>query len=326
MRKICTAVIVAMTAALTNPLQAKDKITYAHLIDPSLEGLLYAINTGIVKSSTVEVDAKALAIPALIQSTPTKRFDVIMNAVMAIPLAKKRGLNLVVLSTALRAGAGREGGSVWVKADSPYKSVKDLKGKTIGNYALRATGTTWIRIALWKAHGMNVSYEGGDMKWVQLPAPTLLGALETGRIDASTLIHAQAYAASKSGKYRTVAETSKDIYKLFGIDTVSAVNVSYPEKLKARPAAFKEFNRMLKASVDYAVANPKKVGQAISKTNKISPEFFAVWMKRFAFFPAVVSKSDMKSMETVWQNAKEMGIIKKYPAASSVVWEHAIRE
>ena len=38
------------------------------------------------------------------------------------------------------------------------------------------------------------------------------------------------------------------------------------------------------------------------------------------------SKSDMKSMETVWQNAKEMGIIKKYPAASSVVWEHAIRE
>ena len=175
MRKICTAVIVAMTAALTNPLQAKDKITYAHLIDPSLEGLLYAINTGIVKSSTVEVDAKALAIPALIQSTPTKRFDVIMNAVMAIPLAKKRGLNLVVLSTALRAGAGREGGSVWVKADSPYQSVKDLKGKTIGNYALRATGTTWIRIALWKAHGMNVSYEGGDMKWVQLPAPTLLG-------------------------------------------------------------------------------------------------------------------------------------------------------
>lgn len=164
------------------------------------------------------------------------------------------------------------------------------------------------------------------MNWVQLPAPTLLGALETGRIDAATLIHAQAYAASKSGKYRTVAETSKDIYKLFGIDTVSAVNVSYPEKLKARPAAFKEFNRMLKASVDYAVANPKKVGQAISKTNKISPEFFAVWMKRFAFFPAVVSKSDMKSMETVWQNAKEMGIIKKYPAASSVVWEHAIRE
>ena len=54
------------------------------------------IKNNIVKSKTVEVDAKALAIPALIQSTPTKRFDVIMNAVMAIPLAKKRCLDLVV--------------------------------------------------------------------------------------------------------------------------------------------------------------------------------------------------------------------------------------
>ena len=326
MKRLITSFMLIALVALPGTAYTKEKITYAHLIDPSLEGLLYAIKNNIVKSKTVEVDAKALAIPALIQSTPTKRFDVIMNAVMAIPLAKKRGLDLVVLSTALRAGAAREGGSVWVKADSPYKTAKDLKGKTIGNYALRATGTTWIRIALWKAHGLNVSYKGGDMKWVQLPAPTLLGALETGRIDAATLIHAQAYQASKSGKYRTVAETSKDIYRLFGVDTVSAVNVSYPEKLKARPEAFKEFNRMLKASVDYAVANSKKVGEAIGKTNKISPEFFQAWLTRFSFFPAVVSKADMKSMETVWQNAKEMGIIKKFPSANSVVWKHAIKE
>jgi len=326
MKKLMILVILGLVTIIPNQSQAKEKITYAHLIDPSLEGLLYAIKNNIVKSNSVTVDTKALAIPALIQSTPTKRFDVIMNAVMAIPLAKKRGLDLVVLSTALRAGATREGGSVWVKASSPYKTMKDLKGKTIGNYALRATGTTWIRIALWKAHGMNVSYKGGDMNWVQLPAPTLLGALETGRIDAATLIHSQAYVASKSGKYRTIAETSKDIYKLFGIDTVSAVNVSYPEKLKARPAAFKEFNRMLKASVDYAVANPMKVGKAIGKTNKISPDFFKAWLTRFSFFPAVVSSKDIKAMETVWQNAKEMGIIKKFPAGESVVWKHAIRE
>ena len=31
-------------------------------------------------------------------------------------------------------------------------------------------------------------------------------------------------------------------------------------------------------------------------------------------------------METVWRNAKEMGIIKKVPKASEVIWKHAIRE
>ena len=135
MKRLITSFMLIALVALPGTAYTKEKITYAHLIDPSLEGLLYAIKNNIVKSKTVEVDAKALAIPALIQSTPTKRFDVIMNAVMAIPLAKKRGLDLVVLSTALRAGAAREGGSVWVKADSPYKTAKDLKGKTIGNYA-----------------------------------------------------------------------------------------------------------------------------------------------------------------------------------------------
>ena len=50
-----------------------------------------------------------------------------MNAVMSIPRAQARGLELVVLSTALRAPPGREGGAIWVKADSPYRTVADLK-------------------------------------------------------------------------------------------------------------------------------------------------------------------------------------------------------
>lgn len=320
------AATLAATVALAGSAQAKEKITYAYLLDPSLEGVLYAIKSGKVTSDKIEIDAKALSIPALIQSTPAKRFDVIMNAVMAIPFAKKRGLDLVVLSTALRSAPGRLGAGIWVKKDSPYKSLADLKGKTIGNYALRATGTTWIRIALWKKHGANVSYKGGDFNWVQVQAPALLTALASGRVDAATLIHAQAFKAHKSGKYRVVAYTNKDIRELFGVDSVAAVNVTYPEKLKARPAAFREFNRMLRESVLYAVKNAEEVGKAISKTQKISPAFFKAWLADYSYFPGAVSDQDMKAMETVWQNAKEMGIIKKVPRAKDVVWEHAIRE
>lgn len=320
------AVVLTLSAPAQSPAQSKEKITYAYLIEPAMEGILHAIKTGIVKSDLIEIKASSLGIPALIQSTPTRRYDVIMNAVMSIPRAQAKGLELVILSTALRSPAGREGGAVWVKADSPYRTVADLKGKTIGNVALRSTGTTWQRIALWKKYGVNVSYKGGDFRWVQMPAPALLGALETGRVDAASLIHSQAYKADKSKRYRVIAYTSRDIYELYGVDVVPAVNVSYPDKLKARPAAFKEFNRMLKASVDYAVANPRKVGQAISKEHNISPEFFEAWLTRFSFFPATVSKGDVKAYETVWQGAKELGILKSYPKAESVIWEHAIRE
>ena len=83
---------------------------------------------------------------------------------------------------------------------------------------------------------------------------------------------------------------------------------------------------MLKASVDYAVANPRKVGQAISKEYNISPEFFEAWLQRFSISPGIVSKADVKAMETIWNGAKEMGILKKFPKGESVIWEHAIRE
>ena len=326
MKRLLLGTLAAVALVAAPGAGAKEKITYAYLIEPAMEGVLYGIKSGVVKSDLIEIEMSSLGIPALIQSTPTRRYDVIMNAVMSIPRAQARRLQLVVLSTALRSPAGREGGAIWVKADSPYKTVADLKGKRMGNVALQSTGTTWQRIALWKKHGINVSYKGGDFKWVQMPAPALLGALEAGRVDAAGLIHSQAYKADKSGKYRVVAYTSRDIHELFGVDVVPAVNVSYPNKLKARPAAFKEFNRMLKASVDYALANRRKVGEAISKEHNISPDFFEAWLTRFSFFPATVSKADAKAFETVWQGAKELGILKSYPKAETVIWEHAIRD
>lgn len=318
------ALAIGLTASV--PVQAKEKITYAYLIDPAIEGILYGIKSGKVTSDTVEIDATPLSIPALIQSTTTKQYDVIMNAVLSIPRALDKGLRMEVLSTALRSDLGGESGGVWVKADGPYKTLGDLKGKTVGDSALQSTGTSWTRIALWKKHHINVSYDNGDFKWVQMPSSALLGALQSGRVDGANLIHLQAFEALKSGKYVSLLPTAKDIHELFGVQQVSAVNVSYPEKLNARPEAFKEFDRMLKASVDYANAHTAEIGKAIAEKFHISPDFFGWWLKSYSTFPAVVSKGDLKAMEVVWQNAQELHLMGKYPKAESVVWKYAIRE
>ena len=249
-----------------------------------------------------------------------------MNAVLSIPRALEKGLRLEVLSTALRSVDGAESGAMWVKAGGPYKTLADLKGKTVGDSALQSTGTTWTRIALLKAHNVNVSYDNGDFKWVQMPSAALLGALESGRVDAANLIHLQAFEAIRSGKYVSLLATARDVRKLFGVAQVSAVNVGYPEKLDARPEAFKEFDRMLKASVDYADAHPREVGEAIAKEYKISPAFFGWWLRNYSTFPGVVSEGDLKSMEVVWENARQLGMMGKYPKAESVVWKNAIRE
>ena len=313
--KLASLPIALAVAGLVSITQAsaKEKITYAYLADPALEGVLYAIKNGIVKSDKIAIEASALQIPALISSTPAKKYDVIMNAVMAIPFAKRRGLDLVVLSSALRSAKGRLGAGIWVKKDSPYKTLADLKGKKIGSYSLRATGTTWIRIALAKKYNVNVSYKGGDFSWVQIPAPAL--------------IHAQAYSARKTGNYRVLAWTNKDIKEMFGVDSLSAVNVTYPDKLKARPDAFREFNRMMHESVKYAVANADKVGAAIAKnTAKIEPGYFKAWINDYSYFPGAVSAEDKKAMTLVWSQSKDMGILKKVPDVEKAIWQDAIKE
>ena len=154
-----------------------------------------------------------------------------------------------------------------------------------------------------------------------MPASELLGALQTGRIDAANLIHLQAFEALKSGEYKPLLPTAEDIVSLFRVEQVSAVNVGYPERLDAHPDDYKEFDRMIKASVDYGNAHTAEVGKAIADQFHISPEFFGWWLKTYSIFPGVVGSGDLKSMEVVWENAKALGLMQNYPKAESVIWK-----
>ena len=191
-----------------------------------------------------------------------------MTAVIAIPPATARGLELRVLSTALQQSPAGEGAGVWVKSDSPIKNPKELKGKTLGSYALRSTGYTQVRLALINKYGLNAALEGGDVKQVEIQAPNLPGALAAGQIDAATLIHSQAFRALKSGEFRPIAETGRDNIEAFGMRFISALNVSYPERLAQRPDAFKEFDRMFRESVRYALAHRDEVFGAVGKQDQ----------------------------------------------------------
>jgi NitT/TauT family transport system substrate-binding protein len=304
---------------------AKEKITYAYLLDPAYDAVTWAMSNGKVTSDHVEVEARGLAIPQLIQATSAKQYDVIMTAVIAVPPAKERGLELRVLSNALQQSPKGEGAGIWVKSDSPIKNPKELKGKSLGSYALRSTGYTQVRLALIHKYGLNAALEGGDLKQVEIQAPNLPGALAAGQIDAATLIHSQAFRALKSGEFRAIAETGRDNIETFGMRFISALNVSYPERLTQRPDAFKEFDRMFRDSVRYALAHRDEVFGAVSKTSNLPPEFFEWWFDKSSDVPGTFDESHAKIIDKFYQLSKEIGMIKSYPDIRTVVWEHALR-
>ncbi|HEY1505171.1 MAG TPA: MqnA/MqnD/SBP family protein [Stellaceae bacterium] len=317
----------AFAVLLAVPAAAKDTITFAYLLDPAYDAVVWPLTHSKVTSDTIDVQVKSLDIPALLQATGAKTYDVVMTAAIGVPQAKSRGLELSIMATALRNQQhGGKGGSIYVKADSPYKTMTDLKGKTMATQSLPSTGTTLMRIGLWKTYGMNVSYDGGDMRWVEVPATAMPGALLTGRIDAAGLTHSEAYNASKSQDFRVVANLDDAINKAIGEPAVVAILAGYPEKLAAKPAAYKEFARMVKASADYTRAHVDEVAAAMGKETKMEPAFFSDWLNEYTQVPMVVSADDVKAIQRLWELSKELGIIKEYPPAESMIWKDAIRE
>ena len=312
---------------LTRPglAQAKGKVTYAYLLDPAYDAVTWAMTNGKVTSDLVTVEARGLAIPQLIQATSAKQFDVIMTAVIALPPAAARGLELRIMSTALQQAAAGEGAGVWVKKDSAIQRPQDLKGKALGSYGLRSTGYTQVRLALIHKYGLNAALEGGDLRQLEIQAPNLPAALAAGQIDAATLIHSQAFRALKSGEFRPIAETGRDNIELYGMRFISALNVAYPERLAQRPDAFREFNRMFRESVRYALAHRDEVFGAVGAQNNLPPEFFTWWFEKSSDVPATFEESHAQAIMKLYELSREIGMIQNFPDVRTLVWEQALR-
>lgn len=305
---------------------SKETVTFGYLADPSHEAVLWALRNGKIKSDKIDVQASGLQISALIQATSARTYDVIETAAMAIPRAREHGLDLKIMGPGLRYHSSGEGAGIWVRKDSPIKSVADLKGKKLAVYSLGSAGITLVRIALHDVYGMNVSLKGGDIDFVEMPAPAMPAALATDKVDAATLIHAQAYKAMQTSEFKAIAQTAQDLNDKLHLRMVSAVLAGYGDKLKANPEIYREFQRALYESMWYAKSHPQEVFPAVGKQFNIDPDFFNVWFNKFSDFPVVLSDDDVKAIGLLWEKAKELDILKSYPPVEQAIWDKTLTE
>jgi NitT/TauT family transport system substrate-binding protein len=322
MKRLLMAAIAATTLAI--PAWAKETIKFAHLADPSHQAMMWALNNGKVTSDLIEVEADALQIPALIQATVARSYDVVQTAGMAIPRARARGLDLRIIGTSLRYHEAGEGADIWVAPDSPLQSAEDLKGKKLAVYSLGSSGITLVRIALANAHGLNVDLEDGDIEFVEMPPPGMPAALASGNVDAATLIHAQAYEAQNTDAFRSIVSTAPDNFEQFGVRMVSAVLAGYGEKLEADPELYREFLRVLHESVEYAKNNPDEVFAAVAAETDTDAAFFERWFAEFSDFPVLMTEDDLKAIQILWDEAAKLGLLENVPPVAETVWSETL--
>jgi len=306
------------------PLAAKTKLSFAFVTDPTHEMYVYALHQGKVRSDTLDLELVTLAIPALVQGFLGRQYDVVETSMISIPRAVERGLNVSLLFTALGRLSPGPTLDIWVKRDSPVQSIQELKGKKIAVFGLGSTALTMIRVALAKEHGLNVELQGGDFQFLELPTAVIPAALERGEVEAGCLLYAQVFDAQQTGNYRSIYSGTGVLQKSAGARMVLPVIVGYPDKIAKDEAAYREFNRLLAASVRYAVANAQEVAAAVAKTSNVSADFLLNVLNGIANFKTPVEEDDIKALEYFWGAAKDVGLLKSTVPARGLVWAPAM--
>ena len=317
--KTLTGALLAALALGAAPAMAKDVVTLVHPTDPIFEASVWPIQNGKVTSDKIDLQVSFTSIRAVIHAVGTKQFDLVPMVTNILPKLSARGVPVKIIATNQRFSVKGGGTRLFVAANSPIKSIADLKGKTIGVTSMRSSGVTGVRIMLSELYHANVATEGGDYKWVEMPLAVLRTALTSGRIDAAVFSNQYAYKALHGKDFRLLLD--KDLNDAVHAQVPGTVILGYTDKLAARPADFVEAARLLKASADYVASHQDEVFGAVAKKNDIDPAYLKWYYASYATIPYDLTKGDLKGIEAFWGALKKLHMLKKTPPVESLVWD-----
>jgi NitT/TauT family transport system substrate-binding protein len=312
------ALCVTMGISASAFAQTKPVVTFAFTNEITYEPYIYAIKAGKVTSNAVEVRLLPTAIPALLQATGTKQFDLLETSPLLLANALSRGLDARIAGT---AGIVRGGRYVIVKKDSPIKSAADLKGKSLGATALASTLVAHLRAVFRRQNGFDVGLENGDIKWVELPLATLPGAVLRNQIDSAFVIHIPSLKAINSGEFRVIVDVTKSYHQLFGVDPLTSVLATYDSKIKEKGDALRAAVELLRSSAAYFASHADEVLTAVAKEHGMDEKELRTVSRDWYDVRFTLNADDKKMIESIWQVGTDIGSIKAAPKVDSVLWQ-----
>jgi NitT/TauT family transport system substrate-binding protein len=268
--------------------------------------ITYAGNLGYFKDAGLDVQIQLMQsgpviAPAVIGGT----LDVGAANIASIAAARERGLLLKFFAPAGLATPQTLTDVVMVKKDSPIKTYADLDGKTVAIVATKTMQDAAFRLLIDK--------HGGDSKTVKLieiPFPEMIGALDTGRVDAaipSEPFTSQGLADNRvlGGVYASMPGT----ILVFGFFATDAW-------LQAHPDLAVKFAGAIRKAAVWANAHPAESSQMLVAFTKLDPQLAAT-MRRAVYATSL----DPSMLQPVLDNAVRYGMLEKPIDASELIWQ-----
>jgi NitT/TauT family transport system substrate-binding protein len=315
------AVLALLGALHPNVGAAAETVKLGTTADPAYDAAVWALANGKVSDPSVTISVAALPMARNPQATMEEEFNVSVAGILSVPALAEQGVHMKILATAYRYNPEGHADDIWVMKDSPYKTMADLKGKTIATQGMENQGTTSLRTVIAEKYGLNPLPIGGDFKWVELPPPQLEPALQTGKIDASIIGTVPAFMAEKRATYRSILHGSKELADLYGGPMPSIVWVAYDDDLKKRPDTYVTVTRLLRQSAEYMMAHQDEVFASVAPRYKMNVADMKEWFNSYASMPSAMTATDRDIYEKAWQAGAKLGLLQKVPASpDEFIW------
>src|SRR3989440_5867845 len=178
---------------------------------------------------------------------------------LAVIFGRAQGMDIKIVASVCVEAAGKEWFSTtyMVKDDGPVKSVKDLKGGTIGVVGIKTATDLWARAGLINA-GL---VPDRDTKVVPMLFPAIGDAVRTGKVSAGTFVEPFYSAEMAKGGLRKLFTAVEAV----GYDH-ELLDLFFGDKfLKANPEAVRAFLSDYVAVTKYYLANTEQAKRDIHK-------------------------------------------------------------
>ena len=178
-----------------------------------------------------------------------------LGRTIASAMQPSTAVNLVKSGADIRLIAPQiwSGNSWLIKKDAPYKSLGDLKGKKIGNFA-RVTGAYFFSAVIAKERKLDI-----EKDFQNVPAETgaLIALLERGEVEAINMFEPHTTRLVMSGRYRVLLDFDIELEQIFGApplkSTVGMLKETIdkqPQIVKAIRSAYADAVQMIKTGQD----------------------------------------------------------------------------
>lgn len=190
--------------------------------------------------------------------------DIILSIPGTAMTAVERGFDLVAISqNEIAKPMGPDSGSVQVLKDSPYQSLKDLAGKKIAVSGLHSQKTVAMQ-TLFKRAGVDL----GKLQLVEIPFPSQVDALRSKQVDAINTVDPYTTQLIASGLGRVVAWDYADSIPEQPLGAWFAKS----SFIKSNSAAVENFNKSIKESIEYMMADPARARAEVVAYTGLPPD------------------------------------------------------